>query len=112
MLNRLVKDAVPAGNYAQSMEAKPHETMGERLKRLRVARGFTQPEFAKLVGVTKSAVSQWEDDSTKNLKLPVLARVLDVLGTDLQYLVWGENRAPAGTSPGAKPQRRRGSSGI
>lgn len=89
------------------MDIKPHESMGERLKRLRVARGFTQVEFAKLVGVTKSAVSQWEDDSTKNLKLPALARALEVLGTDLQHLVWGENRAPAGTPP--KPQRRRGS---
>jgi transcriptional regulator with XRE-family HTH domain len=88
------------------------ETMGERLKRLRVARGYTQPEFARLVGVTKSAVSQWEDDSTKNLKLTTLARVLDVLGTDLQYLVWGENRAPASTPPGAKPFRRRHSSEI
>lgn len=94
------------------MDIKPHETMGQRLKRLRVARGFTQVEFAKAVGVTKSAVSQWEDDSTKNLKLPSLARALDVLGTDLQYLVWGENRAPAGTSPPAKPLRRRNPSGI
>lgn len=107
MLNRLVKDAVPAGHYAKSME-----TMAERLKRLRVARGYTQLEFAKLVGVTKSAVSQWEGGSTKNLKLTVLAKVLDVLATDLQYLVWGENRAPIGSPPaGAKP-RRRGSSEI
>jgi transcriptional regulator with XRE-family HTH domain len=105
MLNPEVKDAVPEVSYADVME-----TMGERLKRLRVARGYTQPEFARLVGVTKSAISQWEDDSTKNLKLTTLARVLDVLGTDLQYLVWGENRAPTGTSPGAKPLRRR--SGI
>lgn len=100
MLNRMVKDAVLKVAYAHLME-----TMGERLRRLRVARGYTQPEFAKLVGVTKSAVSQWEDDSTKNLKLTTLARVLDVLGTDLQYLVWGEHRAPGG-SGSPKPARR------
>lgn len=107
MLNLKVKDAVPEVSYAQLME-----TMGDRLKRLRVARGLTQPEFAKLVGVTKSAISQWEDGSTKNLKLEVLARVLDILNTDLQYLVWGENRAPAGGGPANRAIRRRGGSGI
>lgn len=104
MLNRIVKDAVPGVSYASSME-----TMGERLRRLRVARGYTQPEFAKLVGVTKSAVSQWEDDSTKNLKLTTLARVLEILGTDLQYLVWGEHRSPSGhTNSVGKSARRFG----
>lgn len=104
MLNRQVKDAVLKVSYAVLME-----TMGDRLKRLRVARGLTQPEFAKKVGVTKSAVSQWEDGSTKNLKLEVLALVLEVLNTDLQYLVWGEDRAPAG---GKVLRRRSGGSGI
>lgn len=107
MLNRQVKDATPVGPYALLME-----TMGDRLRRLRVARGYTQPEFAKLVGVTKGAVSQWEDGSTKNLKLEVLAKVLDVLGTDLKYLVWGEHRSPS--SPGGgnaskSPRRASGS---
>ncbi len=101
MLNRKVKDAGRPVAYARHME-----TMGERLKRLRVARGLTQPELAKLVGVTKSAISQWEDGSTKNLKLSILARVLDALGTDLQYLVWGENRAPNGPAPSNRPRRR------
>lgn len=107
MLNRHIKYAVPAVPYADVME-----TMGDRLRRLRVARGLTQPEFAKLVGVTKSAVSQWEDDSSKNLKLAVLARVLDVLNTDLKYLVWGEARGPAGAAPLSTKVRRRGGSEI
>lgn len=107
MLNLHVKDAVPAVAYAGIME-----TMGDRLRRLRVARGLTQPEFAKLVGVTKSAVSQWEDDSSKNLKLAVLARVLDVLNTDLKYLVWGEARGPGGAPGPSTRVRRRGGSEI
>lgn len=104
MLNPEVKDATLGVAYASGME-----TMGERLRRLRIARGYTQPEFAKLVGVTKGAVSQWEDGSTKNLKLTVLAKVLEVLGTDLKYLVWGESRAPSGPGGGgsaSKPLRR------
>lgn len=107
MLNRLVKDAVPARPYADCMEsAEIDETMGERIKRLRSARGLTQPEFAKLVGVTKSAVSQWEDGSTKNLKLPVVAKVIQVLDTDLAYLIWGNRRAPTGERPARPPHRR------
>lgn len=104
MLNRHIKYAVPDAAYARIME-----TMGNRIRRLRVARGLTQPEFAKLVGVTKSAVSQWEDDSSKNLKLTVLSRVLDVLHTDLKYLVWGEARDPGGVAPATKVRRRGGS---
>jgi transcriptional regulator with XRE-family HTH domain len=103
MFNLLVKDAALGGFYAW-----PVETMGDRIRRLRIARKLTQPQFGKLVGVSKSAVSQWEDGSTKNLKLETLARVLEVLGTDLQYLVWGESRGPS--SP--LPQRRRSSSGT
>jgi transcriptional regulator with XRE-family HTH domain len=105
MLNLEVKDAVPEVSYAGCME-----TMGDRIRRLRIARGLTQPEFAKLVGVTKSAVSQWEDGSSKNLKLPTVARVLEVLNTDLHYLVWGESRGPGAGSK--KTLRARGDTGT
>jgi transcriptional regulator with XRE-family HTH domain len=106
MFNLIIKDAKPPVSYASLME-----TMGERIRRLRVARGLTQPEFGKLVGVSKSAVSQWEDDSTKNLKLTTVARVLEVLNTDLPYLVWGENRGQtAGGVHSSKSSRRRGGS--
>lgn len=104
MFNLQVKDAVPTGQYPFPMQT---EAMGERLRRLRVARGLTQERFAKLVGVTKSAVSQWEDGRTKNLKLIPLARALVVLNTDLPYLVWGENRGPDGGEP-SLPRRRSG----
>lgn len=110
MLNVGVKDTVLDVLYAASMDT---ETMGERLKRLRVARGLTQAEFAKMVGVTKSAVSQWEGDSTKNLKLEVLAKVLDALNTDLRYLVWGESRGlPTGGASPRVLRRRLGGSGT
>lgn len=98
MLNLQVKDAVPVVCHA----ASGMETMAERIKRLRVAQGFTQEGFGKAVGVTKSAVSQWEDGSTKNIKLSTFLRVLDVLHTDANYLIWGENRAPVGGGAASK----------
>jgi transcriptional regulator with XRE-family HTH domain len=107
MLNTLCKYAVPDGAYASLME-----TMGDRIRRLRKARNYSQDELARLVGVTKSAVSQWELGGTSNLKLEPLAMLLRLLNTDLPYLVWGDSRAPgrgpAGAQPGAavSPRRR------
>jgi transcriptional regulator with XRE-family HTH domain len=93
MLNLEVKDAVHSVPYALRME-----TMGDRIRQLRSARNMTQDQLAKAVGVTKSAVSQWEDGSSKNLKLPTFLLVLEVLGTDANFLIFGPDRAPAGTS--------------
>lgn len=71
------------------------ETMGDRIKQLRRARNLTQEAFAQAVGVTKSAVSQWEDGSTKNLKLATFILVLDVLATDAEFLIYGPERGVA-----------------
>lgn len=99
MLNLQVKDAVPLVSYAVLME-----TIGDRIRILRVARGLTQEQLAKRSGVTKSAVSQWEDGSTKNLKLQTFMLVLEALQTDADYLIFGENRRPGG--PGASGKAR------
>lgn len=56
---------------------------------------MTQPQLAKLCGVTKSAVSQWEDGATANIKLEPFLRLCDALGTDPRYLVWGAERMPS-----------------
>lgn len=94
MLNLEVKDAVPIVSYAVRLM----ETMGDRIKNLRVARGLSQEAFGKLVGVTKSAVSQWEDGSSKNVKLMTFLRVVETLHTDANYLIWGDKRGPSDTS--------------
>lgn len=91
MLNSEIKDAVQVVSYAELHM----ETMGDRIKQLRKARNLTQDEFAKSVGVTKSAVSQWEDGSTKNLKLDTFLRVLETLGTDAEFLIFGPERGAA-----------------
>jgi transcriptional regulator with XRE-family HTH domain len=76
------------------------ETMGQRIKRLRESRGWTQGYLADLVGVTVSAVSQWELDSTENVKLLPFLRLAKVMETDPHYLVFGPGR---GTLELAKP---------
>lgn len=102
MLNLAVKDAGLHVHYAG-----PMETMGDRIKQLRIARGLTQPQLGEACGgVTKSAVSQWEDGSTENIKLKTFIRLCEVLQTDPQYLIWGADRAPSG-APGAFGRARR-----
>lgn len=92
MLNFHVKDAVPVVSYALPRM----ETMGERIKQLREARKLTQEQLGEAVGVSKSAVSQWEDGSTKNIKLTTFLRLVEALGTDERYLIWGAGREPPG----------------
>jgi transcriptional regulator with XRE-family HTH domain len=100
MLNVAVKYAHPAIPYALAAM----ETMGDRIRTLREARKLTQDQLAKAVGVTKSAVSQWEGGSTKNIKLGTFLSLLGVLSTDYEYLVYGADLAP-GNPPRAGRSR-------
>jgi len=59
---------------------------------LRHIRGLTQQDIASACGVTKSAVSQWESSETVNIKLIPLMHLVETLGTDIQYLVYGPRR--------------------
>lgn len=95
MLNLQVKDACPAPRYAVPMT----DTLGSRIKQLRQAKGYTQLELAKLVGVTKSSVSQWETGLSANIKLPEFLELCRILGTDPYYLVFGNDREPVSPAP-------------
>jgi transcriptional regulator with XRE-family HTH domain len=102
MLNTEVKHAGPLVGYAF-----PHmETMGDRIKRLREAQGLTQQELGERCGVSKSAVSQWEDGTTADIKLIPFLKLQEVLKTDGHYLVFGPDRAPD-PDPGSTGRFRR-----
>lgn len=103
MLDEHVKDADKVTAYAASRM----ETMGERIKRLREASNLTQPELGEAVGVSRSAVAQWEDGSTENIKLQIFLRLCEVLNTDPHYLVWGPERVDPLSRQGTKVRRIR-----
>lgn len=88
MLELNFKDAGGLLPYASGLM----ETMGQRIKRLRESRNWTQSKLADEVGVTVSAVSQWELDQTENVKLVPFLRLAAVLETDPHYLVFGAGR--------------------
>jgi transcriptional regulator with XRE-family HTH domain len=100
MFDSIVKDTAQLIPYP----IFPMETMGDRIRQLRVARGYSQEELGSLVGVSKSAVSQWELGATKNIKLETFLRVVEILHTDANYLIWGKDRVRprVGSSGGGK----------
>ena len=84
------------------------ETMGDRIQRLRKARGFSVEELARRLGVTQAAVYKWQVGDTRDIRNETLALLCKELATDLPYLVWGEDRAPK--TPRSGPTRHRRSS--
>ena len=62
---------------------------GERIKEAREDLHISQPELAKRARVTKSAVSQWENGSTRELKAGHLLAVAKALNVSPDWLVTG-----------------------
>ncbi len=76
--------------------------MGERIRQARQAAGLTQLGLATAVGVSRSAVAQWETDRSGQVGVN-LARVSSVLGVSSAYLLTG-TVGEAGTGTAENPQ--------
>ena len=61
---------------------------GERIRAARVAAGLTQESLAREVGVTRSAVAQWETDRAGQIG-GNLARIAEILGVSVGHLLTG-----------------------
>lgn len=58
-----------------------------KLRELRVAARLTQAEVAELAGVSRKTISSIESDyECGNVTLPILSRVLDVLGAKVDIV--------------------------
>lgn len=88
MLTLRSKDAYVPGKYPLS----DMETLADRIRQLRVARGLTQREIASYCGVSRPAVTQWENGNTANIKLEAFLRLCEILHTDVNFLVYGPDR--------------------
>ena len=74
-----------------SAMAKDHPDMlgaGARIRVARQALGMTQDDLARAVGVSRSAVAQWETDRAGQVR-GNLSRVAAVLGVSVGYLIQG-----------------------
>jgi transcriptional regulator with XRE-family HTH domain len=65
------------------------ESVGARIRALRLAANLTQDEFAAKLGVSRSAIAQWETDRAGQVR-DNMERIAKVLNTSLGYLVSGE----------------------
>jgi len=60
--------------------------LNENIKKLRLARGLNQVEFAKILSVTKQCVSNWENDNVVP-SIDMLCKIADFFGVSTDYLL-------------------------
>jgi len=65
-------------------------SIGERISELRARENITQGELARVMGVSRQAVSKWETDQSSPDTLNLI-RLAEVLDTDIEYLATGRN---------------------
>src|SRR3984957_7630459 len=69
--------------------------IGMRIRDVRRERGWTQDQLATAVGVSRSAVAQWETGRAGQVTTN-LTRIAEVLEVGVEYLMYGDDkRAPA-----------------
>lgn len=64
-------------------------TIGKRISELRKAKGYTQEYVAAQLGVSRQAVSKWEQDQTSPDTRNLIA-LSQLLGSSVEYLAVGE----------------------
>jgi transcriptional regulator with XRE-family HTH domain len=77
-----------------SPDATPQD-MGTRIRTARRERGLTQDELADRVGVSRSAVAQWETGRTGQVT-GNLSRIAGVLEVNVEYLMYGDDKRAVG----------------
>jgi transcriptional regulator with XRE-family HTH domain len=66
------------------------DTIGDRIRQARVAAGIrTQQQLADAVGVTRSAVSQWESGTSQHVKPEHLAAIAEACSVEMRWLATG-----------------------
>lgn len=66
-------------------------SFGSRLKEKRENLGITQPQLAKILGVSKGAIGNWETD-VNSPRATLLYDLFDILNCDAKYLFQDETK--------------------
>lgn len=75
--------------------------IGKRIKEARIKNGLTQEELAKIIGVTKGAIANYELE-TSHPKEPVMYALINALGVEPNFLFQDcVNLPPKENSPSA-----------
>ena len=62
--------------------------IGDKIKAARIAKGMTQEELGKILGVQKSAIAKYENGRIVNIKRSTLKKISDVLGIRPSELIY------------------------
>ena len=65
--------------------------MGTRIKEARIAKGMTQEELGKIVGVQKSAIAKYEKGRVVNIKRSTLQKIASALNINPSSLLFEES---------------------
>ena len=65
--------------------------MGARIKEARIAKGMTQEELGKIVGVQKSAIAKYETGRVVNIKRSTLQKIASALNINPSTLILEES---------------------
>ena len=61
--------------------------MGERIKELRIAKGYTQEELGKILGIKKAAIQKYENGNVENIKRSKIKLLAAALGVAPSYIM-------------------------
>lgn len=96
----------PAADLPDLSASIPQWTIGDRLRKLRTTHGYTQGDFATIIGATKSAIAQWETDRTRPRDLRAVAIRIELATGVPAWWTLGlneENRHPDNPNGGSFP---------
>ncbi len=74
------------------------EGFGERVRRLRIERGWTQEQLARQADLSKSAISEAESAATQP-RGQNLVRIASALGASIDFLLTGQERSQLPAPP-------------
>lgn len=66
--------------------------LNENIKKLRLTRGLNQVEFAKILGVSKQCVSNWENDNVMP-SVEMLVKIANQFKVSTDFVLGREGRA-------------------
>lgn len=91
MLHSVVNMLTPSATTLFGVEP---QNMADRIRVARQTRGLSVDQLAALCGVTRGAVYQWEQGAVEGIKPINFVRLIRVLNTSAEYLVWGPDGPP------------------
>lgn len=68
--------------------AVPPETIGDRIRRARKAKGFSQHELAEMSGISRQSIGNWES-GLADPRVESFPPLADVLNVPPEWLAWG-----------------------